>query len=184
MMRGTTLLLLSMLAIPSEAVAQADPPRGHAGGVIGAGRTWDDEGSIGAGVVAGGRVDWRLFGNTGLEGALELLTHDRSGGPFEAEGHTAIFSVSLLHRFGRAAVQPYVLEGLDLAWHSGTTAFGNVRSERTSVDPGFHVGAGVAVRIGTRVEIGPEGRFYFIRPESSSDPAWAYWIGARIGVSF
>jgi hypothetical protein len=42
----------------------------------------------------------------------------------------------------------------------------------------------VAVRVGSRVEIGPESRFYMIQPENNSAPALAYSVGVRVGVRF
>jgi opacity protein-like surface antigen len=152
--------------------------------VIGGGGTWDDEGSIGTGIVAGGRVDWHLFGNTSVEAALDVLTHDRTGGAFEAEGTNTIVSLSLLHRFGRPAARPYVLEGVHIIRHSGRTRFDGIATNRRSTDPGFHVGAGIAMRVTDRVDIGPEGRIYFIQPTDGSAPAWVYWIGGRVGVGF
>jgi opacity protein-like surface antigen len=183
-MRCIVLVLFPLLAVTPRAVAQTGPPRGAASGIVGVGRTWDDEGSIGRGIAAGGRVEWRLFGTTAIEGSFDVLTHDRDTGFFQSEGHSTLFGLSLLHRFGRSTVQPYILGGLDLVTHSGTTRFDDMATVRDSTDPGFHFGAGVAVRVGERVEIGPEGRFYIIRAGNSSDPAWANWIGARVGVRF
>jgi len=180
-MRAAMIIFLSLVAATPSAFAQSDPPRGRISGIIGTGKTWDDEGSLGTGVVAGGRVEWRLFGNTGIEGAFEGLTHDRSGGFFESEGASAMLSVSLLHRFGPDKYQTYILEGVDLIHHSGTTRFNNLAFDRESTDGGFHLGVGFAVRVGERVEIGPEGRFYVLRAENGSDPAWANWIGMRVG---
>lgn len=182
-MRGI-IVFLFITAIASGAEAQTSDMRGSVAAVAGVGRTWDDEGSIGNGAAAGGRVEWRLFGNTSIEGAIETLAHDRRGGFFQSEGRSNLFSVSLLHRFGSPGIQPYVLEGVGLVRHSGTTRVDDLATQRTSTDTAFHFGAGLAVRIGERVEIGPEARFYVIRPSNGSDPAWANWIGARLGVRF
>ncbi|MGH9311421.1 MAG: outer membrane beta-barrel protein [Vicinamibacterales bacterium] len=181
-MRAAVVLTLAFLAAASPVLAQSAPPRGQVAGVVGAGRTWDDEGSIGTGIAAGARVDWRVFRNTSVEGALDVLTHNRTSGAFEAEGTSTILSVSLLHRFGRRSVRPYILEGAHIIRHSGTTRFSGIASDRRSADPGFHLGAGFGMRITDRIEIGPEGRFYFIRPADGSAPAWVYWIGLRVGL--
>lgn len=66
----------------------------------------------------------------------------------------------------------------------GTTTFEGIGTERGSTSRGFHVGAGLAVRVGRRFEIGPEARFYFLEASSGSDPSLAYWIGGRFGVRF
>jgi hypothetical protein len=173
-----------VLLIATNLFAQSSPPRGGAAIVVGSSRTWDDEGSLGTGITAGARVDWALFENTRIEGAIEYYRHDRSGGFFESEGHGSITSASLLQRFGHGGAQPYVLAGIDLFHHDGTTRVGDLSTRRQSYDRGFHFGGGVAVRIGDRFEAGPEARFYIINAGNDSDPAWAYSIGGRIGVRF
>ena len=177
------LFLLLMLAMAPDLWAQTNVSRGRVGGILGAGKTWDDEGSLGNGIVVGGRFDWRLFGGMSVEGAAEVLTHERSGF-FQAEGESVILSASILQRFGGMAWQPYVLGGLTLVRHSGTTQFDIFRSDRNSTDGGFHFGGGLAVQVGQRFEVGPEARFYIIHASNSSDPAWAYWIAGRFGIRF
>jgi hypothetical protein len=110
-MRRVGLLVLALVVSGAGAQAQTVEPRGTAGVVLGGGRTWDDESNIGGGAVAGGRAAWRVFGTTSLEVSADVLGHDRSGGFFEAEGRSVILGVSLLHRFGDAAAQPYLLGG-------------------------------------------------------------------------
>jgi hypothetical protein len=165
------------------AFAQTAESRGSAAAIVGGGRTWDDEGQIGSGLAAGGRVDWRLIGNTRAEAAIEVLAHDRND-VFQAHGHTALASASIVQRFGRRAAQPYVLGGLTIAHHSGTTRFNDLAVVHTSTDSGYHFGGGLAVRVGQRFEIGPEARFYIINISNDSDPAWANWFGVRFGVRF
>ena len=183
-MRRVLWSVVILFTAAAPAWAQPAAPRGSVAGLAGAGRTWDDEGSLGAGTVLGGRAEWRLFGNTGLEASLDTLSHDRRGGFFEAEGRTIFAGASLVPRFGRAAVQPYVLGGVHLASHSGSTRFDDLRVERDSTDFGYHFGGGVAIRFARRLEAGPEARFYMIQPESDSDPAMVYWVGVRFGVRF
>jgi hypothetical protein len=178
------ILMLTVLTIRTNAFAQSDRPRGSAAIIVGSSRTWDDEGNLGNGVAAGARIDWELLTNTRIEGAIEYYTHDRSGQFFESEGHGSITDVSLLQRFSHARSQPYVLGGINLFHHDGTTRVGDLTARRQSYDPGFHFGGGVAVRVGERMEIGPEARFFIISAENDSDPAWAYWIGVRAGVRF
>ncbi len=177
----TGLLVAIVLLTTADPVLARQDHRIQAAVVAGGGRTWDDEGSIGTGVVAGGRVQWRLFGGTSIDGSLDVLTHERQAGTFEASGTSVILGGSLVHRFGGAAARPYVLEGIDLVRHTGSTRFGGNSTDRESTDFGFHVGGGLGVRVSDRIELGPEGRFYFIQPADSSAPAWAYWIGGRLG---
>jgi len=113
------LIIFSLLVLVPNLSAQDS--RWRVGGIVGAGETWDDEGSLGRGVAAGGRIDWRLVGNTRVEAAIDLLTHDRSVGFFQANGDSVIFSASLLQGFGGGRVQPYVLGGASLVRHSGTS---------------------------------------------------------------
>jgi hypothetical protein len=183
-MRALLLFAAALLVAAPPAYAQHDEPRGSASGMVGVGKTWDDEGGLGRGPSGGGRVSWRLFGNTAVEGALDALSHDRDTGLFQAEGHSTALSLSLVHRFGHGRAQPYVLEGLSLVRHSGSSRFDDLEFVRKSTDPAFHFGVGLAIKVGERLEIGPEGRFYVIRAGHGSDPAWANWVGIRVGFGF
>jgi hypothetical protein len=181
--RALILVIASLLTSAGAVSAQTTETRGSAGAIVGAGRTWDDEGQIGSGLAAGGRVDWRLFGNTRAEAAFEFLRHERTGN-FESKGHTLLTSASLVQRFGGGPAQPYVLGGLTIAGHSGTNRFGDMATVHTSTDFGYHFGGGIAVRLGQRFEIGPEARFYIIQASTDPDPAWANWVGVRFGARF
>jgi hypothetical protein len=182
-MRMFMAAILLVAALPSAALAQTTESRGVVSGMAGGGKTWDDEGQIGNGVAFGGHVEYRLFGTTGFELAIDRLPHTREGGFFESEGTTWLIQPTLLHRFGRARVQPYVLGGITMAKHEGTTVVGGISTNRKSTDFGYHFGGGFAVRAG-RVEVGPEVRFYVIQPDNDFDPAWAYWFGIKAGVRF
>ena len=183
-MRIPFFIIALVLVAPHNLFAQTRDTRGSIAAIAGAGRTWDDESQIGSGAAVGGRVDWRLIGNTRVEGAVELFGHDRND-VFQAHGHTVLASASLVQRFGAAAVQPYVLGGVTVAHHSGTTQLGTGPTRRhTSTDTGYHFGGGLAVRLGQRFEIGPEARFYILQADNDSDPAWADWFGVRFGVRF
>jgi hypothetical protein len=155
------------------------------GGVVGGGKTWDDEGGIGTGLVAGARAGRRLFGNTFAEISLERLEHERTG-RFVANGSTVLLTGAILQRFGHRAAQPYVLSGITLARHSGTSGFPelSIESRTKGTNAGVVFGGGLAVRAGTRFEIGPEARFLILDPESGSAPAFGNWIGARMAVRF
>jgi hypothetical protein len=176
--------LLTVCFVSAAADAQTLEQRGSVGGIAGGGRTWDDEGGLGTGGSVGGRIDWRLFGNTHVEISFDSLWHARTGGFFEAQGRTLFIGGSLVQRFGAAAVQPYVLGGYHLARHSGSTTFDGLRRNEDSTGHGYHVGGGIAVRLRERIEVGPEVRVYMINPKDDSDPAMAYWIGARFGLRF
>jgi hypothetical protein len=176
--------LLLFACIATHARAQAPESRATVGGIVGMERTWDDEGSLGTGPAVGGRIDWRIFRQTSVEASVDFLSHDRSGGFFEAEGRTTFAGVSLVQRFGSEAIQPYVLGGIHLASHSGSTTFDGRRTDRDSTDFGYHFGGGIAFLANERLELGPEARFYLIHAEDDSSPALAYWIGVRVAIRF
>ena len=104
-MRQMVAAICLTLGIVAKAFAQAPASEhGRAAGSFGGGQTWDDEGSIGNGPGAGGRVEWRLVGRTSVEGSFDVLRHDRSGGAFGAQGTSRILGVSLIQRFGSLGV--------------------------------------------------------------------------------
>ena len=182
------MLVFTVIVAGFAAAASAQPAStgftSTVSATVGGGTTWDDEGRIGSGALVGVRGDRRLFGDTFVEAALDYLHHERTGN-FEATGNTLFFSASLVQRFGRRAAQPYVFGGLTIARHSGRFGFPALGSfsDASSTDPGFAFGGGVAIRAG-RFEVGPEARFLILQADSDSSPAYADWIGARLGVRF
>lgn len=184
-MRPALSVTVIALLLASPASAQAPDSRVTASAFVGASQTWDDEGSLGKGVAGGARVDARLFGNTRAEAGLDLALHDRSGGFFEANGRTVLFSAALVQRFGRRTVQPYLLAGWLVAHHRGEVVFsGGPPQPRRSTDTGLVLGAGMAIRFKDRFELGPELRLIAIAPEDDIDPARAYLAGVRFGYRF
>src|SRR5215510_6261059 len=123
----TTVVILMLACGTGTARAQAQVPesRGSLSVIGGFGKTLDDEGSLGRGWLAGGAIDHVVWGRTRAEASLEVVTHDRSSGFFQSHGHTIIFGVSLVHRFGSGGAQPYLFYGLTGGHHSGTDIFGN-----------------------------------------------------------
>ena len=185
-MRTSSIGVVALLLSVSPALAQSQALfSSTASGVVGLGKTWDDEGQIGSGPLVGARVDRRLFGNTFLEASIDNLGHTRSD-RFHADGHTTLFSASLIQRFGSQAAQPYVLGGVAIAHHSGTSGFPelDIVNETSSTDPGFLFGGGITFPIARRLEIGPEARFLILKANDDSSPAFASWAGVRIGVRF
>jgi len=185
-MRTSSIATVALLISVSPALAQSKPDfSSTASGVIALGTTWDDEGQIGSGPLFGGRIDRRLFGNTFLEVSIDNLGHTRDD-RFHADGHTTLFSASLIQRFGSQAVQPYVLGGLGIAHHTVTAGFPDlgIVNESSSTDPGFLFGGGLAIPVARHLEIGPEARFLIFKADDDSSPAFASWAGVRIGVRF
>jgi hypothetical protein len=176
----TTLLLLLMTCTASLVQAQTTESKSSLSAVAGAGQTWDDEGSLGRGWLAGGSVDRTLIGGLRAQLSLEVLTHDRSEGFLLAEGSTMIAGVSLLQRLGRAKAQPYLFGGATTGHHSGSRTFGDVRSEESSTDVGWRAGVGLAIRAGSTYEIGPELRMNGFFIDSDSPPATLLSIAVRL----
>jgi hypothetical protein len=174
----------ALLVAMSAASAHAQPreSRSSINVIAGAGKTFDDEGSLGRGWLVGGAVDRVLFGTTRAEFTLELLTHDRDTGYFQANGRTAIAGASLVHRFGRGQAQPYVFGGITAGHHSGTARFIDTRVSRSNNDIGLRFGVGMAIRAGTRFEISPELRMNGFFIDNDSDPAVLPSVGVRFGI--
>lgn len=175
----------ALVAAESSARAQAPEAPWRASVALGGGRTWDDEGSLGAGSSAGVALERRLVSGTSVQLAFDALWHDRGGGFFRASGRTTLVAATLVQRFGRGAVQPYVVGGVLLARHVGHVQLDDgPRQPRRSVDGGLTFGGGLAIRLTSRVDVGPDVRVYTLAPANDVDPALAWAIVARVGYRF
>ena len=183
-MRIAILCTTVFLATAAAAAAQPDESRTSVTAITGVAKTYDDESSLGRGWLVGGSVDRVLFGTTRLEGSLELVTHSRDTGHFAAEGDTTIVGLSLVHRFGRRTVQPYVLGGVTIGHHSGTSSFDDLRFTASSTDLGLRFGAGVAVVVNPRFEVSPEFRMNGFFIDNDSNPWMVSSFGVRVGYRF
>jgi outer membrane protein with beta-barrel domain len=183
-MRVAILCTAVFLATAGAAAAQPGESRTSVTAITGVAKTYDDEGSLGRGWFVGGSVDRVLFGTTRLEGSLELVTHSRDTGHFAAEGDTTIVGLSLVHRFGRQTVQPYVLGGVTIGHHSGKSSFDDLRFTASSTDLGLRFGAGVAVVVNTRFEVSPEFRMNGFFIDNDSNPWMVPSFGVRVGYRF
>ena len=146
------LFFVFLIAPPAAHAQAAADPAWTASGIVGFGRTWDDESQIGNGVLLGARLDGQLAGRLRLEGSLDWLRHDRDEGAFQADGHTTLLGATLKYRFGSAATHGYVLGGPVLAFHSATNTFDGDSREIDSTDAGISFGGGFAGRVGSRFE--------------------------------
>lgn len=181
-MRTCVPLIAVSLLFTSAALAQSPAPPVLLSAQVGGGRTWDDEGNLGNGVALGVRVDRRLGGHTRAEIGVDLLTHDRGSGFFQAQGRTVFVTAALVQRFSHGSVRPYVLGGLSLARHTGHVRLADgPRQPRSSLDPAWVVGGGASVRLGRQFELGPEARLFVIRAGNGVDPALAFTLGLRVG---
>lgn len=178
----TSLFSLLLVLTASTVQAQVRDSQGTFSGIVGGGQIWDDEGSLGRGLLAGAAIDRTLFGTTRAELSLEVLTHDRNAGYFQANGQTVIGGVSIVHRFGRGAAQPYLFGGLTAGRHSGWVQFEDRRSDVANTDMGMRFGFGLAFRAGARYEITPEVRVNGFFIDNDSDPATMASFGIRFGM--
>ena len=177
----TTLLLLFVTFTATAVHAQTES-KSSVSVVVGGGQTWDDEGSLGRGWLAGAAIDRALVGQLRAELSVEVLTHGRSEGYLQADGHTVIAGASLLQRFGRARARPYIFGGATGGHHSGSRTFVDVHSEESSTDFGWRAGAGVAIGAGSKYEISPELRMNGFFTDSDSHPATLLSIGVRLAI--
>jgi hypothetical protein len=183
-MRTIVLSFALIVALAGPAAAQAtEPGRFSFGATGGFGQTWDDEGSIGKGWLAGGYAGVRIFRRTDVEFAVDWLQHDRSGGAFLAEGHTTFLSAALVQRFGSDRTNGYVLGGLTAGIHDGTVgfAFDGPLHKTSGTHGGFVFGGGLSFPAGP-VDIGPIVRIVLLGADTDSDPASAIMAGVRIGL--
>jgi hypothetical protein len=174
-------LCAGLLTLPVSVSAQPLDSRSTVSAIGGFGKTYDDEGSLGGGWLAGGAFDRVVFGRTRAEVSLEVLTHDRDAGYFQSRGRTIVTGVSLLRRFGNSRAQPYLFGGLTAGHHSGTNVFDGSPVERSSLDAGMRFGAGVAIRAGRRLELSPEFRLNGFFIDNGADPATLLSFGLRVG---
>ena len=134
------------------------------GGIAGGGKTWDDESQIGTGFLAGFRADRRLFHNTFAE--ISIWTISSTSGP-DASAPTGGPSSSPDRSCSALVVAPHS-PTCWVAWRwrdtAGRSDFRelNLVSSTKGTSAGVAFGGGVAVRVGTRFEVGPEARFLIL----------------------
>jgi hypothetical protein len=176
------IILATLFVAAGNTSAWAQESRTSTAAIVGVGKTFDDEGSLGSGWLVGGSIDRVVFGTTRGEVSLEILTHSRDVTYFASNGRTVIAGASLVHRFGRRAGQPYLFAGLTAGHHSGTNRFTDSTSTWTSTDLGLRFGVGVAIRVGDRLEVSPELRMNGFFIDRDADPAMLPSFGVRLGL--
>ena len=181
-MRVVIMLVALSIAVAGRASAQVEESKSTVTIVTGAGKTFDDEGSLGDGWLVGGSIDRLIFGSTRAELTLERLTHSRDVTYFASSGSTITAGASLVHRFGRRAAQPYLFAGLTVGHHSGTNRFRDQAVSLSSTDMGLRFWTGVAIRVGRRLELSPELRMNGFFIDNDADPAMLPSFGVRLGL--
>jgi hypothetical protein len=89
-----------------------------------------------------------------------------------------------VQRFGQGVAQPYVLLGVLIAHHTGHVRFADTVAPRNSTDGGGTWGAGLAVNLGDRLELGPELRLLGTASDNEINPKLAFWVGLKFGYRF
>jgi hypothetical protein len=185
-MRRRIFVFLSVLAMVQTTTAaaqtQTTPPLWTAGATAGFGQTWDDEGSLGRGLLLSGHVERRFTKGLSLECGVDWLAHDRGEGVFQADGHTTLLAAAVKYSWTSEAATSYVLGGLVMAHHTGTTRFEDeVRADRTMM-PGVSVGGGVLFPASNGWRVGPEGRLLLLSPGNEEAPALGMYAGVRVSL--
>lgn len=182
-MRTGLIAVVLFACVASNAYAQTTPERRWTFGVTGGwGKTWEDEGGIGTGVLIGGYLDRRLSKHVDAEISVDVLKNKRTDA-FRADGHTTYFSAQLVGRIGTRTANLFVTGGGTLGVYRGTTGFldGSFHSRHSSTNPGFIFGGGLSFRTANDVEIAPIVRMTLMRVESGSDPWASITGGFRLG---
>ena len=176
-----------LLPGPEASAHEIERSRWTFGATAGGGRTWDDEGSIGSGWLAGGYADRRISAYADVEIAIDVLRHRRNTGPFgfQAEGHTTYLSAAVVRRFGTPSANFFLLGGGTIGIHSGTAGLGDSPSppnETDSRNVGVIFGGGASFRASGNIEIAPLVRMTLMRASDDSDPFSSIMVGVRVGV--
>ena len=177
------------LALIAQAGPSTPPPAPPAPlsvyGSIGGGKTWDDEGSIGSGLSAGGGVEWRFRPKWSVGADVERVGHERDTPGLEWSGHTVFASANVAYHFAATGVSPFVGGGFGGAFHDGEVidrlmqpgSPAPVRTFSSSSTMGYGM-AGVDIPIGTRLVVSPDFRWTFCQAPDGSAP----WSVIRFGV--
>jgi hypothetical protein len=175
--------VLAMVQATTAAAQTQTTPLWSAGGTVGFGQTWDDEGAIGRGLLLSGHVERRFTRGMSFECGVEWLAHNRGGeGMFQADGHTTMLTAALKYSWTGKSATSYVLGGLVLAHHTGTAGFeDDMRTDHTTM-PGVSVGGGVLFTVSNGWRVGPEGRLLLLSPGNEAAPALGMYAGVRVSL--
>lgn len=131
-------------------------------GAIGIGKTYDDEGSLGAGLNGGGGFGYRLSHRFGVEAEVNAFRTRRefSAGypPFQANG-AHLMGSGLLY-LGRERTQAYLLFGGGLLHTRLESGFGGVPVRRSANGFAVNLGGGMKIFVSPHVSVRPELRIY------------------------
>jgi hypothetical protein len=160
-------------------------------GSIGPAKTWDDEGSIGNGISAGGGVEWRFRPKWSVGADVERVGHERDTTGLKWSGRTVFASASVAYHFAAKGVSPYVGGGFGGAFHDGEVIDrlmlpGSPPPVRTfSSSSTMEYGTvGVEIPIGTRLVLSPDFRWTFCQAPDDSAPFSVIRFAVKAAVRF
>ena len=131
-------------------------------GAIGIGKTYDDEGSLGSGLNAGGGFGYRLSRRFAVEAEVNAFRTRRdfssSFAPFQANGAHVMGSGLLYLNRGRA--QTYLLLGAGLLHVHVKNGFGGAPAGRSANGFAVNFGGGLKIFVSPHFSLRPELRIY------------------------
>ena len=157
----TTMMILTLF--PASALCQELTPKAGVYGGIGLGRFYDDEGSLGGGIVCTAGVEWRPLGRIGLRGELRGIHHTRDD-YFKVRGNALAASASGVFYFSRSRVQPYIAGGVGLMKFShayGWPVIGVDVYRFHGVHPVINFGFGARLMINRHWSLDPQAHASF-----------------------
>jgi hypothetical protein len=185
-------IVLSLIAQAAPATPPPAPPAPVSiYASIGAGKTWDDEGSIGNGLAAGGGVAWRFRPKWSVGGDIERVGHERDTPGLKWSGHTVFASANVTYHFAARGVSPYVGGGFGGAFHDGEVldrlmlpgSGGPLRTVSSSSTMEYGV-VGVEIPVGTRLVVSPDVRWTFCQAPDDSAPFSVIRFAVKAAVRF
>jgi hypothetical protein len=169
-----------MLILGVPLIAQ-QPGKTDVFGLIGLGKVYDDEGSLGSGLNLGGGVGYRLRKRLGVEAEVNGFRSERdfvsSLSPFRHSGFQVMGNA--LSHFGPPRAQFYILGGL------GVMGVRNRRRDVADTLFGIGFGAGMKIFASEHIYIRPDLRI-FGRGGSNliGDPITVLRIGIGAGYTW
>lgn len=154
-------------------------------GAIGIGKTYDDEGSLGSGLNAGGGFGYRLSRRFGVEADVNGFRTRRdfspSFSPFQANGVHVMGSGLLYLNRGRA--QAYLLLGGGLQHVHVKSGFGGAPTGRSANGFAVNLGGGLKIFVSPHVSLRPELRIYSGGSGKAVEPPFSD-IRISLGVGY
>jgi len=140
--------------------AQNYTRRAEVYGLIGAGVTYDDEGSIGNGIAGGGGIGYRFTKRLGAEFDFNAFHHQRNFSLGRLTGSGQFYTGNLIFHFTTGRAQPFILVGAGGLHSRLESPFSGILVARESSEFAGDFGAGVKIFVGERWSIRPEARVY------------------------